>query len=388
MNLKIAPVESKKNIKGGKIVLKPGENVKITTETSKNSLIFLLGIDQSVDLLGKGSNIDALKVNSEFNSYHDYKLYPDWVVKGNEDYRYKEFEKANAFIITNALDGTKDCNQVNERLNGNEHESELNEDDSDDSGLDFTKNKTEKKDEVRKEFPETWIFEHFYADEFGFHSYKLPVPDTITSFLLSGFVVHPKKGFGLAKTEKIIVFKDFFVKTYSPYSVKINETLKLEVTVFNYISTMQPPRRVTVELLNDENQFSFIDVKMKGKRCLETPSELKLKSKDILVSNKSAEKTFFLIKPFIVGEIKLKLKATMIEPLRIDEVEKTLLVENEGVKKYGNEVYFKKPGHSIDAHNLNLTIVNNEIIRNTISIEASVVGDIIGPTLHNVDNLM
>lgn len=390
MDLKIATVRPEKNVKDGKVFHKPGENVTITAKTSENSLIFLLGIDKSVELLGKGSDIDESRINLELNSQNN-KLYPALVVNGSnqKEQRYKEFEKANAFILTNALDGTTNCQKLLDlRSNGNNDLSEYVEDDSDESGLSFSKNKTQTNNKVRTEFPETWIFDHFKADSKGFYSYELPVPDSITSFVVSGFVVHPTKGFGLAKAENVLVFKDFFMKTYLPYSVKINEILKFEITVFNYISIMQSPRQVKVELYNDEKQFLFVDLEKSGERCLETFTDDHLRSKNIFVPSKSGEKIFFLIKPLKVGNVKLKLKATMLKPFRVDEMEKMLLVENEGVIKYGNEVYFKKPENSHDSHNLNLSIVNNEIIKNSISIEASVVGDILGPALHNIDDLM
>lgn len=47
------------------------------------------------------------------------------------------------------------------------------------------------------------------------------IPDTITSWVVTGFSLSPNKGFALTENpSKIRVFQPFFVSTNLPYSVK------------------------------------------------------------------------------------------------------------------------------------------------------------------------
>lgn len=81
---------------------KPGENLEISVSTNPNSIVGLLGVDQSVLLLKKGNDIEPSAVLDEFKKYdevnkHNY----DW--SNRYDYsRYRDFQSSDAVIITNA----------------------------------------------------------------------------------------------------------------------------------------------------------------------------------------------------------------------------------------------------------------------------------------------
>ena len=89
----------------------------------------------------------------------------------------------------------------------------------------------------------------------GRTSLKRKVPDTITSWMLSGFSLDSTYGLGVTETpQKLRVFRPFFISLNTPYAVIRGETVGIQVLVHNYLG-----RDVTAEvtLENGNNQFSF-----------------------------------------------------------------------------------------------------------------------------------
>ena len=84
------------------------------------------------------------------------------------------------------------------------------------------------------------------------------VPDTITSWIITGFSIDPVTGLGLTQTpRKLNVFQPFFVSTNLPYSVKRGEVVSIPIVVFNYMDTDQ---KAEVILHNNEQEFEFTEI--------------------------------------------------------------------------------------------------------------------------------
>uniref|UniRef100_A0A2K5CR88 Alpha-2-macroglobulin like 1 n=1 Tax=Aotus nancymaae TaxID=37293 RepID=A0A2K5CR88_AOTNA len=85
--------------------------------------------------------------------------------------------------------------------------------------------------QVRQYFPETWLW--------GFVSYweavHVTVPDTITEWKAMSFCTSQSRGFGLSPTIGLTAFKPFFVDLTLPYSVVRGESFRLTATIFNYL---------------------------------------------------------------------------------------------------------------------------------------------------------
>ena len=90
---------------------------------------------------------------------------------------------------------------------------------------------------TRKNFPETWLWDSVVTDDNGEASLAdLTIPDTITSWIVTGFGVSGSAGFGVANQTSILAFQDFFVKLRLPYSIKQGEEFVLQAIVYNYLS--------------------------------------------------------------------------------------------------------------------------------------------------------
>ena len=201
------------------------------------------------------------------------------------------------------------------------------------------------------------------------------VPDTITSWIITGFSVDPLTGLGLTKQpSKLTVFQPFFVTTNLPYSIKRGEVVSIPVILFNYMTYNQT---ADVTLFNSEGEFEFVeageDESQKGKQ-------------QVVVECHSGYTVRFMIRPLKVGHITIKVIANT--GIAGDGLERQLIVEPEGVTQYENKAVFVDLRSSPEFKDtINITIPDNAVPDST-KIEASAIGDILGPTIENLDKLM
>jgi CD109 antigen len=210
------------------------------------------------------------------------------------------------------------------------------------------------------------------------------VPDTITSWIITAFSVDPVHGLALTKLpSKLNVFQPFFVSTNLPYSIKRGEVVAIPISVFNYLEL---DTEVDVTLFNSEQEFDFVDVnededRVRRKRGLEAER----KKKTFVKSNEGSLVTF-MIKPLKVGYIKIKASAE--SDIAGDGVERYLLVEPEGVTKYENKAILIDLRNSQNFNTKIAISVPPNVVSDSVKIEASATGDVMGPTLENLDKLM
>lgn len=101
------------------------------------------------------------------------------------------------------------------------------------------------------------------------------VPDTITSWYLTGFATNNQYGLGVTEDKTIFkVFKNFFISLNLPYSVKRGEAFLLQIVIFNYL-----PKKVTttVTLDNSLKQYEFVDPDSEAYRKKGCPKRESLK---------------------------------------------------------------------------------------------------------------
>lgn len=300
---------------------KSGTTCTIKVKTTENSHVSLLAVDESVKLTGTGNDVDNARVAAEMNILNTFKTDKKLVINGNSE-RYMDFGDSNTFILTNALSGKESCGKGRNKRSADSEEEEFN-----------TNNLR-----VRKNLPESWIFEDFEVDSKGEFTLIKTVPDSITSFSISGFSVHPVNGLAVAAPQKLTVFQDFLVKVYLPFSVSVGEVVRVDVAVFNFIENPNKAVNTDVKLFNTNNEFAFVDAKIVRKECKISPSDDRHRTRSILVPSENGASTFFLIRALAPGQIKIRVKVSTSS--REDEVEQMMLVEN---KKTSNSPVGKKP---------------------------------------------
>jgi CD109 antigen len=211
------------------------------------------------------------------------------------------------------------------------------------------------------------------------------VPDTITSWIITGFSLDPATGLGLTKQPtKFNVFQPFFVTTNLPYSIKRGEVVSIPFVVFNY---MDQDQETEVTFFNSDQEFEFTEINedenqiKKSKRSLDSQ-----RKKSVFVKSQTGVSMSFMIRPLKVGHITIKVVAT--SALAGDGVERQLIVEPEGVTQFMNKAVFidlkNSPEYTTD---FSISIPADAVPDST-RIEASAVGDILGPSLENLESLM
>ncbi|KAH8325843.1 hypothetical protein KR067_008813, partial [Drosophila pandora] len=386
---------------------KPSEEVKLKVKTDADSFVGLLGVDQSVLLLKSGNDFNKDDI---FNSLNKYKTSTPWlrgygrypgqtsglVTLTNANYPYNTGK-----IQVKSTGGTSGNERWRTRPSGRRFRNRLSytgsrsyaspyslysyADRSHNFVPSFNWNTTKIQkpapipEIIRKEFPDTWMFANI-VDDSGFTLTK-KIPDTITSWVVTGFSLNPTSGIALTKNPSMIrVFQPFFVSTNLPYSVKRGEVISVPVVVFNYLDKALD---VDVTMDNSDGEYEFTEA---TNDVLEKASDDVQRTKRETVPANSGKSLSFMIRPKNVGTTTLKITAT--SPLAGDTIHQKLKVEPEGVTQFENRAVFinlkDQPEFSqtLDAE------IPQEAVPQSEFIEFSVVGDLLGPTLQNLDNLV
>ncbi|XP_055599437.1 thioester-containing protein 1 allele R1-like isoform X20 [Uranotaenia lowii] len=363
---------------------KPAEDVDITIDTNSDSYVGLLGVDQSVLLLKSGNDLTSDKVFNELKMYEERsyggfrkKRFAPWYHRPN----FEDFNGAGAAIMTNANEPPQIIPPFLRRGGGlvlaaaasigpaPAVETVVNEG----SSVDVT---------IRKSFPETWIWDTCTICSFsGQKNITKKVPDTITSWIITGFSVNPVYGLGLTQQpRKLNVFLPFFVSTNLPYSVKRGEVVAIPIVVFNYMDTDQ---FAEVTFHNTEQEFEFADVE---NEILENPKLELFRKTSVSIPANSGKTVSFMIKPTKLGQITIKVVA--VTKTAGDGVERQLLVEPEGLPQYVNKATFMDL-RSAPEVTKNLTVeVPKNAVPDSTRIEISAIGDVLGSTIQNLDSLI
>ncbi|XP_051859034.1 CD109 antigen isoform X9 [Drosophila albomicans] len=358
---------------------KPSEEVKLKVKTDADSYVGLLGVDQSVLLLKSGNDLSRDDI---FNGISNFKTSTPW----QRGYGRYPGETSGLVTLTNAdyPYDTGRCSQRQRKLgrcgqfyggrtSGRlpDRSSDLNDDEYDPIVV----------PSIRKEFPETWVvYNKIITDADGF-TLARKIPDTITSWVVTGFSLSPNKGLALTENpSKIRVFQPFFVSTNLPYSIKRGEVFAVPVVIFNYLDKSLDAE-ITMDNADKEFEFTEATNEVEEKSIDEVS-----RVKRVTVPSNSGQSVSFMIRPKKVGTITLKI--TAISPLAGDTIHQKLKVDPEGITKYENRaVFINLPKEGEFNQELKVDIPK-EAVPDSGFIEFSVVGDLLGPTIKNLQNLV
>ncbi|XP_072047457.1 complement C3-like [Amphiura filiformis] len=89
---------------------------------------------------------------------------------------------------------------------------------------------------IRSDFPESWLFKDNLVDLGDSESqlYPIPLPDSITTWIIQAVGVSPLHGMCVADNKEIVVRRDVFLDVAIPYSVMRHEQVAIQATVYNY----------------------------------------------------------------------------------------------------------------------------------------------------------
>ncbi|MBN3307052.1 A2MG protein, partial [Amia calva] len=238
------------------------------------------------------------------------------------------------------------------------------------------------KETIRTFFPETWIWDLIPVGASGSVELPVTVPDTITTWEASAFCLAPT-GLGLAPPALLTAFQPFFVELTLPYSVIRGEQFELRATVFNYLS-----KCIMVKVTPAKSSDYTLEP---CKGCEYT---------SCLCANEA--KTFhWTLVPSALGSVNISVSAeaihteticdnelvTVPEQGHIDTVIRPLLVEPEGMQKIISYNWLLCPKGTVEKEEVQLQLPE-VIVEGSARASISVLGDLLGRALQNLDSLL
>lgn len=160
--------------------------------------------------------------------------------------------------------------------------------------------------------------------------------------------------------------------------------MAIPIIVFNY---MENDQTAEVTLFNTDKEFEFVEINEeenavhRQKRALDSQ-----RKKTVQVKSNDGTSVSFMIRPLKVGHITIKVTAE--SDMAGDGMEKQLKVEPEGVTQFMNDAVFidLRNAQSFST-NIDIVVPSNAVPDST-RVEASAIGDILGPSIENLDKLM
>lgn len=138
-----------------------------------------------------------------------------------------------------------------------------------------------------------------------------------------------------------------------------------------------------ITLFNSDNEFVFIDNDFDGG---EIQSFDPKRSRSAFIKSNEGATISFMIRPLKVGNITIKVIAE--SALAGDGMERQLKVEPEGVPQFLNEALFIDLRTTRDFSKIFEIDIPENAVPDSTHIEVSAIGDILGPSIDNLDNLM
>ncbi|NWV43934.1 A2ML1 protein, partial [Grantiella picta] len=231
----------------------------------------------------------------------------------------------------------------------------------------------------RTYFPETWLWDLVPVGEGGSAEMTVTVPDAITDWEAGMFCMAPQ-GLGLSPAVTLTAFQPFFVELALPYAVVRHETFTLRASVFNYLRQCL---RVQVTLAQSAELEVSPGAGDTYRRC---------------VCADEAKTFQWGVRATSLGEVNITVSTEALSssepcgnelPLvpaqgRVDTVIKPLLVQPGGilVEKAQSSLLCQE-----GAEEVSLEIPAN-ILESSQRAHVTVMGDILGNALQNLDHLL
>ncbi|XP_068037839.1 ovostatin-like [Anomalospiza imberbis] len=236
---------------------------------------------------------------------------------------------------------------------------------------------------VRKYFPETWIWELVNTDSRGEVDISYTIPDSITEWKASAFCVQDDAGFGISSPVSLTAFQPFFVDLTLPYSVIRGEKFNLIANVFNYLN-----KCVQISAILAQSSDYEAEILSSGGNTA-TVCANERKTYIWAVSPQKLGEVKFVI----TAEAKLNTRGTgnntspEEETIYKDTLFQTLLVEPEGIKKELTQSSLVCAKGKKISEQVSLSLPRN-LVQGSARAYFSVIGDILGTALRNIDNLL
>uniref|UniRef100_A0A668RTJ7 Alpha-2-macroglobulin-like n=1 Tax=Oreochromis aureus TaxID=47969 RepID=A0A668RTJ7_OREAU len=359
----------------------PGEETNMQVTALPRSLCGVSAIDKSVLIKEPGKTLDADKIFDLFplkkSSYIPYEVDDATECLNVRPKRYvlpypsqEQNDKVGLKMATNLVVQLPSCLQFKGKFY-HEHSHRV---------INFSF--LFSSETVRSFFPETWIWDLVEVGDDGKRGVSLTVPDTITTWETEAFCLS-SQGFGLAPRKEMKVFQPFFLELTMPYSIIRGEHFELKATVFNYLTscimvtvTPGPSSDYTLTPLSGDLYTSCLCANER-KTLSWTMIPTALGAVNVTVSAE-AEASHVSCDNEVVS---------VPDRGRIDVVTKSLIVKAEGTEMTKTYNWLLCPKGSPLTEEAEIHLPEN-VIEGSARTSVSVLGDILGRALKNLDGLL
>ncbi|XP_063886499.1 pregnancy zone protein-like [Scylla paramamosain] len=289
----------------------PGQGVEMKLSSAPNSLCSLGMVDKGTILLDPRSTVltmDTIFGHQQHSSYTLYQPYYETQEYCRYKYGFSDFGsyftkhydalgmlEPDLHVLSNLVLETRPCEEVPEGISGNViyqgHKVAY-------SGSFGMENMKPMVEDMRTQFPETWIWDLYLLPASGVISRSLSVPDSITEWVGQAVCVSPENGLGMSQLTNITTFTPFFLDLTLPPSIKRGETLGVLVSIFNYLEASLP---VTVQV-HSSDEYNIIR---------DPPSQQAEGVVDVCVAGGSKAVVEVKIKPTVIGQVNITVAASV-----------------------------------------------------------------------------
>ncbi|DAA26395.1 TPA: thiolester containing protein II-like [Bos taurus] len=346
----------------------PSEKVSLRISvTQPDSTVGIVAVDKSVNLMNVSNDITMENV------VHELELYNTGYYLGMFMNSFAVFQECGLWVLTDAnlvkdyIDGVYDSVELAERF-VDENEGYL---------VDIHDFSLGSSPRVRKHFPETWIWLDTNMGSRIYQEFEVTVPDSITSWVATAFVISEDLGLGLTTAPvELQAFQPFFIFLNLPYSVIRGEEFALEVTIFNY--------------LKDATEVKVIIEKSDAFDILMASNEINATGhqQTILVPSEDGATVLFPIRPTRLGEVPITV--TAVSPAASDAVTQRILVKAEGIEKsYSQSILLDLTDSTLQT---TLKTLSFSFPPHTVSgserVQVTAIGDILGSSINGLASLI
>ncbi|XP_030626734.1 CD109 antigen [Chanos chanos] len=339
----------------------PADGVSLSVSVSEpGSLVGIMVVDKATKSSGTDNDITEKRVIEELVEYSEYMSHPvpDGMRMGDP---YSIFTECNLMVLTDA------------RLNIEENllAPEFRE------GVEITQYEgySNQEPHERKNFPETWLWLNLNMGSSNTTVLPLMVPDSMTSWVATAFVMSENLGLGVSAPAELTVFQDFFLSLNLPAYIIRGELLLLEIILFNY---MEEDLEVMV-IVGESEMFEFVSSESEAISMASTQR--------VSVWSQNGTSVLFPIRATELGEMPISVRA--ISSYGSDVVRGSILVKPEGIEQTFTKTLFLEfaPTQSLLTEEILFTFPA-DVVPGSQRAEVTAIGDILGPSITGLESLI
>lgn len=231
---------------------------------------------------------------------------------------------------------------------------------------------------VREYFPDVWIYDDFIASNMKTFK-KYVVPDTMTSWRISGISIHPEYGIAIAAPKILTVTKDYFLIVTAPEIARVGEVIAVKLSVhgekdFTNAEVRIEPNKMDYEFVVEDPTRNSIEITFRS-----IPFQPLFNMKN---SYDEARILLRLLKP---GKISIRFSLTVNNSLQ-DKIKVNVKVKHAGIVLENNiQKLIDLRSARTQNEIANISLPPNS---NLLKAELMLSGNLLGPAMDNLSEML